>query len=771
MNTAPANTTQTLNKNKKIIRKNISKNQTNKRPQNVRQNAQRKPRQRKEYKKQDNKSVEGVKVIGLFGHPRGAQLIASNSFVLNTNVELAPLILAGMTYASRIYYANTIGVTMDSTQQETYGNFNSGLSYMLQSIYDIAGGQTIMINQIPRVFSVLTQLLTKKEVRLGRNVIQYTPQWSESFAMNGKQLLPNGNIFAFVVPTTGAEVALPVGVIPPSQEDYQIFLRNSELKSCWGTKTIDFPGDTVSLACYDPSCYARSYVYYGTSGTSVDGLYSESELEVPFCYPQFAKFVKYNLDDEVVSRVFYPQSGGVNTPIGLSITSSEFSHAHLRNPYPVNYKFLDLEQLYTALCGWLIALFNSTNSGVENGSMFTSPLPFNFSARDFFLMLRQAVLSQFNSQCHAQFVSPVHGTPSQSNSMFLPFIVDSVGFPPVNSGQMIIPTFFVENLSMLKHCMYDVTQTANSTKYSTQPKKLRHNWVPVWGSYSGSDLVIPTFGLENIPIFNTTNVIPECRFSDLISSGNSNNKVQINNYVPALIMEWNQRIEAFAQNKSSSISAIQCDVNKNVSLLAYTRVLSTKGSDGDEITMTTAGLPPRRPNFPMDKYISNARPKKIVRTQSFKSNNNTKSQVEVVPPANYADLYEQSITAHSPLSTQFYSNLRFFILPVIRLDNTGPDDKLTLSGYTVYQGELSVASATSNQTFSYNGSEMERLMMTGQLCATGLYASDNKSNTLVQAIDIAVTTGQGSDFIRSILGGIASIIPVVGPALGQAIAG
>jgi hypothetical protein len=632
-------------------------------------------------------------------------------------------------------------------------------------VYDIAAGQTIMVNKIPRVFDVLTQLLVKKEVRLGRNVLQYTPQWTESYALSAKQLLPNGDVYAFVIPTTGSEVAMPVGVIPPDQDAYQIFLRNSELKGSWGTKTVEFPGPTSNLALVDPSCYARSYVYYGTSGTTVDGLYSESELEVPFNYPQFAKFVKYLADDEVVARVFCPQSGGVNTPIGLSITSSEFSHANLRNPYPVNYKFLDLEQLYTALCGWLISIFNSTNPGVENGTMFTTPKPFDFSASDFFLMLRQAVLSQFSSQCHAQFVSPVQGVPNQNNSLFLPFIVDSIGYPPVSSGIMMLPTFFVENLSMLKHVMYDVTQTNNSRKYATQPKKLRHNWVPVWGTYTGSKLTIPTFGEQSTPIFSETNTIPACRFSDLISEGNSNNKVEINNFVPALILKWNQFIEGFAQNKSSTISPIQCDVNKNVSLLAYTRVLTTKPSDG--VVETDKAMPPKRPAYPMDRFISNATPKKIVRTQSQKRNN----QVELIPPASYSDLFEQSITAHSPLSTQFYSALRYFILPTIRLDNTGPEDKLTLSGYTVYQGELSVASATTNVTYSYSGSEMERLTNVGQLCATGLYASNNKSNVLVQAIDTAVTTGQGSDFIRSLLGGIASVIPVVGPALGQAIAG
>jgi hypothetical protein len=362
-------------------------------------------------------------------------------------------------------------------------------------------------------------------------------------------------------------------------------------------------------------------------------------------------------------------------------------------------------------------------------------------------------------------VSPVQGVPNQNNSLFLPFIVDSVGYPPVSSGIMMLPTFFVENLSMLKHVMYDVTQTNNSRKYATQPKKLRHNWVPVWGTYTGSKLTIPTFGEQSTPIFSENNTIPACRFSDLISEGNSNNKVQINNFIPALILKWNQFIEGFAQNKSSTLSPIQCDVNKNVSLLAYTRVLTTKPSDG--VVETDTAMPPKRPAYPMDKFISNATPKKIVRTQSQKRNN----QVELIPPASYSDLFEQSITAHSPLSTQFYSALRYFILPTIRLDNTGPEDKLTLSGYTVYQGELSVASATTNVTYSYSGSEMERLTNVGQLCATGLYAPDNKSNVLVQAIDTAVTTGQGSDFIRSLLGGIASVIPVVGPALGQAIAG
>jgi len=679
-------------------------------------------------------------------HAPSAQQLGTTSLIIPSDLTLETVTYALATLQSYIMGAGLTAVLQQSDLDPS-DMTTGGLAYLGQGLVTLSTGGSFELTKLPRIFDVLIALLSPKLVRIGPQSLRYTPNWGTQYEYPSSFTTSWGTVYGTVIPASGDFYNIIPGGFLGDSDRYGNFLKMCENYNSWGLSVVDY-GKINGLYRRDPSAYARNYVYFGAAGPSA-GLYSEAELEVPFYYPRWSKFVKYGTQDEVVSRVFTPQSGGISGPVALSLYAAGANpYAQLKTPYPIIYKFINLYDVVNVLVGWLIGVYNSTPANVQGDTIFTKPTQIPFSIKDFAWMIRQAILSFCPEQTGAQFVAPVEAIPSQNNSVFQPFIVDGCITPNRDLGNIEIPVFLNENLSMLAGYHLTPRQTPNSKKYGTTPKKLRHDFVPVWGVYSGDELPIPMFindSGQEVPIFQTANVIPECRLSDGISVNNLNQKILVNSYLPSIKTAWNTLVSGFAKRTSTKVTPMNTDVNMRVSLLNYTRVL--KKFDND--TLKTHVTKPLLPQ-PIDKYIAN-RP-------SLKK--------KAVPPATYYELYTYEILSHSPLDSTMVGALRNMVIPSIRFDYTG-QDKLTGVAYSIYTTELCSTLNYTNQQAAQQ--EILRQVNVGLMCVQGLFGSNAENDELVATIDYLNSSGQGGSLITSLLGGLASMVPVVGPLLSDAI--
>lgn len=661
------------------------------------------------------------------------------------------IFIALYTYASRALYLNKIVSAVDNSAS-AYDDFSQGLAWIWEGIYNYSQGTTYSLVDVPKIFGVLAKLLNSRTVKVGRSgYVNYTPAWEgDKQDFPRYYTTPTGAVYSLASPSDQPTTMVNVPAIAGTENGYSYLTRVTDDNRYFGS-TIEKFENIHGMFEKDPSAFARNYGYFGSGGTITTALYSEAEIEVPFYYPQFSKFVKYETSDMVISRVFHPQSGGLCTPIGLSLTQGDYSYSDLKNPVPVIYKFLDFNQFYSMVGFWLSNLM-SVSPGAIQGTNFTNEshaLP--FSATDFQIILRQAILSNFPEQCHGQFIAPLQSN-TLGDSVFQPFIVDNITYPKANASNLLLPNFLVENLSMLQSIHIKPTTTKGSVNHNTVPKKVSYNCIPVWGVYSQD--TPPNFnyldatGVE-VPLFSSTSQIPLCQLWDCMAAGNVSQKVNINNYVDNLISIFNQNIEVYAANKSAKLAPLSVDRNKNVSLLHYTRVLEKFPVDMKKLE--TSNL-----EYPADKMISNT-PKKALERKS------SKKKIDAIQPATYYELYTYFITSVSPMGTDLSGALRYMLIPSIRL-NALSGDKLTANAYQIYTGELD-ASYSTNGLNAYSVAEIYRLYQLGAQLVTGPFSATDTTNVMTLAMDTITKAGQGSDLISSLLGGLASMIPVVGPMI------
>ena len=687
--------------------------------------------------------------------------VGTNTLTIKTQMEMPVLVEALITYLSSLYFFNIPGAYANGDADIATGVWRSaasGAAYLGQGIYKLSLGANVDISKMPRIFDVLTQLLTSKTVRLGGGIVRYSPTWNEPFEFPEAFATPTGSVWSCVEPGNLDVVTYTYNAVPPSADDYSVLLKLSEQNKEFGSQVVSYT-ENKGLYTQDPSCYARVYSYFGSGGTASVGCYNEVELEAPFQYPQFARFVKYDLADRVISRIFHPTVGGINTAVGQTLVQP-CTYSLLRNPIPAIYKFIDFYQVYTVLCHYMVNVLEQ--AAISAGTQDYAPQTLPMTQDEFCVALRQAILTQFSSQVHGQFVAPQTGVPTQSVSIFEPFIVDSVTAPSQAFASFLIPQFLQENLCMLKQTYSDITSTPKSDKFKTPPKRLRHNFYPVWGVYSGD--VPPVFSFQTPdgpqPLFQPSPPnAPTWRLWDGVSNQNPLQKFNFNSQrFTSAVSAWNDALTR-RQNVTSKIGPISGDEGPGVKLLTYTRVVEYKPQG----TLEGAS----RYQSPMYESIVN-KPGDRKEGKEAKDKKMRDKKVDAVQPASYFDLYTEAILSHCPLASDYYGAVRYFILPEIRLDAQGTDT-LTQAAYAVYTGEVCTVSNTMGTTPSDN--EVSRLLLIAQLMTSGLFAASADNNVLTQAAAELLTLEKGSDFIKSLLGGMASLIPGVGGVISNVIQG
>jgi len=686
--------------------------------------------------------------------------VGTNVMNIQGELQMSTLQIGLATYLSSLYFYNAPGSYTDSTGQtgtQAWLDAAQGTAYLGAAIQQISQGATQSMVKCPRIFDILTQMLTEKSVRLGSGIVKYSPTWSAPFEMPGYITTPTGAIWTAAPPDNGNLVQFTSNPYAPSEDSYSTLLKMAEYNKMFGSGVVDV-GKNTGLFSIDPSCYARIYPYFGSGGSPQIACYNEVELEAPFAYPQLARFALYDQSDKVISRIFHPSAGGIGTAIGQTLTQNS-NYSLLRNPIPAVYKFCDLYQVYSVLAAYAVSLLEQ-NLTVNSAPVYT-PRTFSFTASEFCLLLRQAILTQNPSQIHAQWVAPQAATPNNNVSVFEPFIVDAVTTPNSSFTQFLLPLFLQENLNMLKPATVKINSTPGSKKNGTVPKKLENNFYPVWGVYSGDTPPIFQFDINGVasPLFNQGVPEIDARLWDGVSNTNPSVKYNLNgSRLQEIMTEWNSFMAAF-QNHSSTIVQISGDQGPGVSLLMYTRVL-------ENISPTLRAQKGWRGasyDAPLYNNIIN-KPRGVEHTSADKK----KTPVKAVPPASYFDLYPQTLLAHKQMAMDYIGALRYFIIPTIRLD-AGGVDPITQAAYSVYTGEVCSTSYTSGTVVADN--EVARLFVIGQLMTSGMFAASANNNILTQSVDELAKGAQGNDLIKSILGGMASLIPGVGGVISNVIQG
>lgn len=689
--------------------------------------------------------------------------VGTNTLTIKTTMQTPVLVEALATYLSSLYCFNIPGSYADGDGDATTGVWTAaaaGAAYLGQGMYKLSLGSNIEVSKMPRIFDVLTQLLTTKTVRLGAGIVRYSPTWSEVFEFPEAFTTPTGAVWTCVQPGNSDVVSFTTNAVPPSADDYSVLLKLSEQNKEFGSQVVEY-SQNKGLYTQDPSCYARVYSYFGSGGTPQIGCYNEVELEAPFQYPQFSRFVNYDLSDRVISRIFHPTVGGINTAVGQTLVQP-CNYSLLRNPIPAIYKFIDFYQIYTVLCHYMVNVLEQSSISAGTPDYVADTLP--FTQEEFCVALRQALMTQYPSQIHGQFVAPQTGVPTQNVSVFEPFIVDSVTAASQAFASFLIPQFLQENLCMLKQTYSDISSTPKSDKFKTPPKRLRHNYYPVWGVYSGD--IPPVFSFQtgegSKPLFTPApGNAATWRLWDAVSNQNPLEKFNFNSIrFTSVVSAWNDALTR-RQNVTSKIGPISGDEGPGVKLLLYTRVVEYIPQG------TLEGK--SRYSSPMYDSIVNKPGDRQAKEKDFKEKKKEKEKkIDAVQPASYFDLYTEAILSHCPMAMDYFGAVRYFILPEIRLDAQGTDT-LTQAAYAVYTGEVCSVSNTMGTSPSDN--EVSRLLLIAQLMTSGIFAASSDNNVLTQAASELLSHESGSDFIKSLLGGMASLIPGVGGVISNVIQG
>ena len=151
--------------------------------------------------------------------------VGTNTLTIKTQMEMPVLVEALITYLSSLYFFNIPGAYANGDADIATGVWRSaasGAAYLGQGIYKLSLGANVDISKMPRIFDVLTQLLTSKTVRLGGGIVRYSPTWNEPFEFPEAFATPTGSVWSCVEPGNLDVVTYTYNAVPPSADDFPI---------------------------------------------------------------------------------------------------------------------------------------------------------------------------------------------------------------------------------------------------------------------------------------------------------------------------------------------------------------------------------------------------------------------------------------------------------------------------------------------------------------------------------------------------------------------
>jgi len=333
-----------------------------------------------------------------------------------------------------------------------------GNSYVYcQNLFAAAtAGNKPAIEALPHWLHVILNLLKPHSPKFRINTLKY--QWNVPYApeldtsatvqIAGKQyqfpigypdVSQSSGYIQPIIPATISSDALTNGV---GFQAMMGLFRNGALPDTdlvsWGT---------VTYGLEDPSVFARSFNYLGSSSDTPGGSYGECELETNYLKSWIpAQFCPYADADVRVSRCFHHKSGDSSLLMTLPFLPG-LHMADYRNPAPVIYKYIDFEEIYSWIIQWLVASLAQVMKNAASTELVTAPL--DMSSQTFRIVLRQALLQIFSEQATVQFMTQ-RPAASSTDNVFVPFVLNSGTYSSPSFSQVKYPQILIENLRMLK---------------------------------------------------------------------------------------------------------------------------------------------------------------------------------------------------------------------------------------------------------------------------------------------------------------------------------
>jgi len=490
----------------------------------------------------------------------------------------------------------------------------------------------------------------------------------------------------------------------------------------------------------DVSPFSACSPYMGSADTSSStGPFYSTELEVPKKSSILTGFCPYQDNAGRVPRVFSIAGGSACAPTGFPFIP-QWSMKYFNTCYPVQYCFLDLDEVVQTLISWYIALVNKTRGSVNENTVYDAFYPFTCTPQQFRITVRQVVLQFFAA--------------SQSSSQFMTYTDNSNGFEPFrvssntyakNAYSMKMPNLLVENLRMLLPRLLDI-----STKYHNNKNALIQ--IPVWGIYKGVEDTPPNAyaelysdeGYVNQSLFDLggkedPNPIDGTFADGTVADLNSG-------LIKGIVDEWNLRI-AQLQNCSVPLSYLSGSSDGN--LLSYTRFCKYVSTEVDVRKLSRAVRHTINPH-----YI------KTITRQKSEINLKTKSKESVVdqlyvPPA--ASLYSQrtvSVASMNVITNEVVQLFNYFILPTIVIeDDLAPTQRQWRSG-NLQSHVYDVPDRSVTASFDSRGLKVDEV---GSTCAPGQAGAD--TDEVANVIDTMSRHCRGG-FIGDLLSALAHEIPI-----------
>jgi len=583
-------------------------------------------------------------------------------------------------------------------------------NYLLAGLQNFALGAQMTVTTVPNYINVLFEAMRPKEIPFKTGTVNYS--WSEDIMLNLAPLVSGPySTFVFGDIIDEGTATDPINVVPPqsgNDNDYNQIVKYFGQEQ---TDTCMVPVGTPTVTTKDGAAFARQYVYNGTSISATGGWFCDIESEVPFKCPMFAKFVQYGAGMDLrVSRFLESSSGDSLYSMGLPLLA-DFNKSQYKNRYPAVFKCVDINLVAGWLCAWAVlareAYLNANFAAID--SSITQP--FGFSQQDFYVVVRQALCSVFETQKCVQFLAPMNFSESGTNNGFVPLVTHFGTYGHPVFKDFYIPQLLQENLGCLK-----MRSFRPNVQYQVNRNVL--NYVPVLGVYVTDISPVWQFNVDGggVPLF-TGSGEPTISLVDG-SSGNSFYNLN-SSYYQDVMAAWNQFVELVTQVTTSNISIGTDNGPKGLSLLCFTNY-------EDNLTDTVLHRIRKRRfgKVHITNYPGNEQKK--VREMSKGKTPKVVDDVVNLPPASLATQTYSLTTMVKGVTDEELSLLGKMILPVFRLDPGGPDptniSMLSISSIEPYLKNNTTMDSAGNIS---GRTVLDWMLDAAGLCVTGTAGSGN----------------------------------------------
>lgn len=681
-------------------------------------------------------------------------------------VQMDPTAVAKMLCAFYSHLCqNTSIMQVGSTTSSGLGNYlqiAQGVQYLYEGMIKSLQGGPVTPSNVPLVFREAYAALMPKTVttrfKSGFTYSWRTPNFVNTFQNITVGVLPYVTTFPNVDNNqynASATAFTPVA----DEEEYVSLLSSVDGLTFRKLKTVaNTPSDSTLFTSV--SAFARNYAYNGLNAaiSTANGFYKDIELEVPIFQPNLAQFAPYGSDVRV-PRYLAPGAGDACLVYGLQMLPYS---GGVFNPAPPIYKFIDFENIYDVLCIWAArakeAMLSSLDEGY-NTNQYTNT--FTFTAQDFRIVLRQALMAFFGTGWLTQFIGPVD---INSGNYFQAFFCNGSTYGAAPFLEMVMPALIVENLAALKRRVI-------------RCGKLNYNYIPVLGRWvldvpASYNFNVPTGVEENQPVLTPTALfaaIPQDPIELIDGHSNDPQFVNLNgSYYQNVLADWNSFVNAANAVSIDSKALAASQGPAGLHALTVTRAVNSLDQNPSLPVKEVSFVPDSR--IPVKqtskKDIKNAKqappppprvPLIAKRVRNYQKATSTEVGVGAIPAATSSMIDTTSFSGVAPFQSESFALLQQLILPSIRFDieasppMVGPKYQTETLEYNLVSLNVPNQSRVAGGTAS--------LLQSWQTLAGYCLKGFAGTGTNEYARIMALLSDEGhAGFLSSILGGIAKTV-------------